>query len=94
MISSNPSGCQVEIFETEKETPEKLENELEEQEFKERLERAIAQLPEKQRIAFLMNRIDKKKYREIAEKLGISIKAVEKRMHLALQTMRKNIGNL
>lgn len=62
---------------------------LEEQEFKQRLEMAISALPEGQRVVFLMNRIDKKKYREIAEELGISVKAVEKRMHQALSALRK-----
>jgi len=62
---------------------------MQKNEFKERLEKAIAELPENQRIVFLMNRIDKKKYREIAEEIGISVKAVEKRMHLALQSLRK-----
>jgi len=36
-----------------------------------------------------MNRIDKMKYREIAVALDISIKTVEKKMHLALQALRK-----
>ena len=62
---------------------------LEEQEFKQRLEMAISALPEGQRVVFLMNRIDKKKYREIAEELGISVKAVEKRMQSALAALRK-----
>lgn len=62
---------------------------LEEQEFKQRLEAAISALPEDQRIVFLMNRIDKKKYREIAEELGLSVKAVEKRMTKALTVLRK-----
>ena len=62
---------------------------LEEEEFKQQLEKAISDLPETQRIVFLMNRIDKKKYREIAEELGISVKAVEKRMHKALASLRK-----
>ncbi len=62
---------------------------MEEKEFKERLENAISSLPEDQRVVFLMNRIDKKKYREIAEELNISVKAVEKRMHKALQELRK-----
>ncbi len=62
---------------------------LEEQEFKQRLEAAISALPEGQRVVFLMNRIDKKKYREIAEELAISVKAVEKRIHKALNTLRK-----
>lgn len=62
---------------------------LEEQEFKARLEKAINDLPEGQREVFLMNRLDKMKYREIAETLNISVKAVEKRMHKALLALRK-----
>ena len=67
---------------------------MEEQEFKRRLEDAISQLPEGQRVVFLMNRIDKKKYRVIAEELDISVKAVEKRMHLALKTLREQIDGI
>jgi len=67
-------------------TPQYL---LEEAEFKDRLEKAIAALPEGQRTVFLMNRIDKMKYREIAEKLGLSVKAIEKRIHKALIELRK-----
>ena len=65
-----------------------------EKEFMEKLELTIANLPEKQRKVFLMNRIEKKKYREIALLLNISVKAVEKRMHQALVIMRKEIGNV
>ena len=73
------------------ETPQFL---LEEQEFKERLEQAIAGLPEKNRIVFLLNRIEKMTYREIAELLEISVKAVEKRMHKALVELRKLSDNI
>ena len=62
---------------------------MEEKEFRIRLESAIDSLPEDQRIVFLMNRVDKKKYREIAEDLEIGVKAVEKRMHNALAKLRK-----
>ena len=68
------------------ESPEFL---LEETEFKTKLLTAINQLNEAQRVAFLMHRIDGKKYSEIAEELNISIKAVEKRIHLALLELRK-----
>lgn len=67
---------------------------LEENEFRKKLENAISSLPEDQRIVFLMNRIDKKKYREIAEELGIGVKAVEKRMHKALVQLRKVHGDV
>lgn len=65
-----------------------------EKEFMDKLERAIESLPEKQKEVFLLNRIEKKKYKEIAGQLGISVKAVEKRMHLALVEMRNKIGNI
>ena len=78
-------------FVSDNQSPEFL---MIEQEFLEKLEAAIDDLPEKQREVFLMNRIEKKKYKEIAEVLEISVKAVEKRMHLALKTMREKIGNI
>lgn len=62
-----------------------------EEEFKAKLELAIQQLSEKQRTAFLLHRIDEKSYKEIAEILRISVKAVEKRMQKALESLRKNI---
>lgn len=68
------------------ESPEYL---LEEKQFKDKLLTAIDKLNEKQRVAFLMNRIDGKKYAQIAEELEITVKAVEKRIHLALIELRK-----
>ncbi len=61
---------------------------LENSEFKIRLENALADLPEKQRTVFLMSRMDDLTYTEIAERLDISVKAVEKRMHEALGFLR------
>ena len=67
---------------------------LEEKQFKSKLLKAIGNLNETQRVAFLMHRIDGKKYNEIAEELNISVKAVEKRMHLALVELRKQIDTI
>ena len=64
---------------------------LEEKEFKQELETVIADMPEKQREVFLMNRIDELTYKEIAERLELSVKAVEKRMHGALGYLREYI---
>lgn len=72
------------------ENPEYL---LEQQQFHEKLTYAINNINETQRVAFLMHRIDGKKYHEIADELGISIKAVEKRIHLALLEIKKQIKN-
>ncbi len=64
---------------------------IEEEQFKQKLEKAIAKLTEAQRTAFLLHRIEGKKYQEIALMLNISIKAVEKRIHGALVTLRIEI---
>ena len=73
------------VSSTSYETPQYL---MEEDEFRSKLEAAIGALPEKNREVFLMNRIDKLTYKEIADRLGLSVKAVEKRMHRALQELR------
>ncbi|MEO1623627.1 MAG: RNA polymerase sigma-70 factor [Bacteroidota bacterium] len=73
------------------EDPEYL---LQVKEFHEKLQNAINELPDHQREVFLLNRIDKMKYREIAVHLGISQKAVEKRMHKALLIWRGKIGKI
>jgi len=64
---------------------------IEEDQFKQKLEKALDKLTEGQRVAFLLNRIEGKKYHEIAVMLDISIKAVEKRIHGALVTLRNEI---
>ncbi len=75
---------------TDTQNPEFL---MEEEQFKVKLQNAIANLSEAQRTAFLLHRIDGKKYYEIAEILGIGVKAVEKRIHGALLQLRKEIDN-
>lgn len=73
------------------ESPEFL---LEEKEFMAKLQNTIAELPEDQRTIFLLNRIDKKKYREIAEIQGIAMKTVEKKMSLALKYLEKKLDTI
>jgi len=55
-------------------------------------EQALEKLPDKQRTVFLLSRMDGLKYFEIADTLGVSVKAVEKRMKNALEYLRKAIG--
>tara|TARA_R110002049_G_scaffold80832_4_gene205543 strand:+ start:78 stop:599 length:522 start_codon:yes stop_codon:yes gene_type:complete len=64
---------------------------MEEDEFKNKLMAVIQDLNEDQRDVFLLNRIEDKKYREIAEMLDISQKTVEKRMSAALKILRKKL---
>lgn len=75
-------------------TIETPEFQMEEKEFKAKLEDAINSLVPTQREVFLLNRIEKKKYAEIAEILGISVKAVEKRMGKALKHLREKVKEI
>lgn len=67
---------------------------LEGKEFEAKLKRAIAGLSEKERTVFLLNRIEKVTYNEIAIQEKITVKAVEKRMSNALKKIRTNIEGL
>ena len=67
---------------------------LQEEEYMQKLQKAIANLTDAQRTAFLMNRVEGKKHREIAEILGISTKAVEKRIYSALNKLREDIKEI
>lgn len=76
-------------------TWKRTQNETEEQlyykELKARYEVALANLPEKRRAVFLMSRMEHLTYQEIADRLSVSVKAVEKRMKLALEELRKTL---
>ena len=73
------------------ENPEFL---LEENEYLQKYQKALAKLPEGQRTAFLLNRVEGKRHKEIAEILGISRKAVEKRIYKALDKLRIDLGEI
>ena len=53
---------------------------------------AIASLPQKEREVYLLSRVEKKTYAEIAEILGLGVKAIERRMSKALLLLREVLG--
>ena len=75
--------------EIENESPEYI---FELKEFDKRIQKTIAELPEKCRIVYLMSRIDELKYSQIADNLGVSVKAVEKQMSKALKILNEKLG--
>lgn len=98
-LTLNAYAHQKVVLKFQKTKPQNYTNEspefvLEEQEYNARLQKAIAKLSEAQRSAFLLNRIEGKKHKEIAEMLGISKKAVEKRIYGALTKLKKEITEL
>jgi len=68
------------------------DSEFQQKELQEKLQRVLNEMPEKCREVFLLNRIEKFTYQEIAERLGLSVKAIEKRMHEALLFLRKHLN--
>ncbi|MCX7985794.1 MAG: RNA polymerase sigma-70 factor [Bacteroidales bacterium] len=61
------------------------------EEFQSQLETLLSQMPAGARETLLMSRLENLTYEEIAKRLGISIKAVEKRMSIALKFLRDKI---
>ncbi|WP_299125388.1 sigma-70 family RNA polymerase sigma factor [uncultured Winogradskyella sp.] len=75
-------------------TNESPEFVLQEKEYHEKLQKALSNLTEAQRTAFLLNRIEGKRFKEIAILLNISKKAVEKRIYGALKKLREDIDGI
>lgn len=67
---------------------------MEEKEYLKKYQTALAKLTEEKRVAFLLNKVEGKKHQEIADLLGISRKAVEKRIYTALKELRKYIDGI
>lgn len=61
---------------------------VEDQEMQSKLNHALDNLPEKCRRVFLLSRMEELKYKEIALRLGLSVKTVEAHMGKALKTLR------
>src|SRR5688572_10030197 len=53
--------------------------------------KAIDALPPKTKLVFSLSRFEELSYKEIAERLDISVKSVEKHMGIALQRLRENL---
>ncbi len=67
---------------------------MEEKEFKKQLEAAISNLPESQREVFLLHKIDKMSFQEIADIQEVSLSAVHKKMYKAMSKLRDSLEAL
>ena len=62
------------------------------EELEKRIDIAMNRLPEQCRTIFQLSRFEELRYREIADKLGISVKTVENQMGKALRIMREELA--
>jgi RNA polymerase sigma-70 factor (ECF subfamily) len=70
-------------------SPEKM---MELDEYDQRLQKVLSSLPEGGREVFLMNRLEDLTYQEIADRLGLTVKAIEKRISKVLKILREKLG--
>ena len=73
------------------ESPEFL---MQQSEFYQKYQSALAKLSEEQRVAFLMNKTEGKKHKEIAEMLGVTKKVVEYRIYTAFKIIKEEIKEI
>ena len=71
---------------------EQADSQIISDEFNSYLQKVIASIPENSREVFLMNRMEGLTYEEIADRLDLSVKAIEKRMSEALKIVRSKIS--
>jgi RNA polymerase sigma-70 factor (ECF subfamily) len=57
------------------------------------IKEAIDSLPQKCREIFILNKIEGKKYKEIANELNLSVSTVENQMGIALRKLREKLKN-
>jgi len=70
------------------ETPEFI---LEKEQFLQKYQRALSTLTEEQRVVFLLNKVEGKKHKEIAEILNITKKVVEYRIYTAFSKIKDEL---
>ena len=70
---------------------EKMGSFVEFEELRLKIDQAIASLPDELRETFLLSRFDELQYKDIAEKLSVSIKTVEARMTRSLKILRQEL---
>lgn len=93
-IKHDKVKLKYQLSEKKDRTNESPEFILEEKEYLLKYQNALSNLTEAQRVAFLLNRVEGKRHKEIAELLGISRKAVEKRIYTALEKLRTEIEGI
>jgi len=70
------------------------QEELEYKELEQQIEKTLRRLPERRQKIFRMNRMEGKKYNEIAQELHVSVKTVEAEISKALRELRDKYNSI
>ena len=69
-----------------------IEGDLSTKELEKRISSVVMNMPQRRREIFNMSRFEKLSNNEIAQRLGISVRTVEKHIENALSDLRKNLS--
>jgi len=67
---------------------------IEKKELSVALFKAISQLPEQQKAAFVLSRVEGLNHKEVSEVIGTTVPAVESLLQRAKLNLRKNLGEV
>lgn len=87
------SGHQLFVSHRNEELADQASRKIQLSQLEEKLHEALTDLPEQCRTIFQLSRFDELRYREIAEKLDISVKTVENQMGKALKILRSRLAD-
>ena len=95
----NSARHQKVVFKYQEVKPKDYTNEspefiLRKKEFLQRYEKALAGLKEEERIAFMLNKIDGKTHKEVAEILGVTKKVAEHKIYAAFNKLKSQLEEL
>ena len=90
-LKQQKKSTALDSLETTLATPETAEKELAFLETEAEILKAIDALPPKTKLVFSLSRFEELSYKEIAGRLDISTKSVEKHMGIALHRLRENL---
>lgn len=71
-----------------------VSNQGEAWEVRDRINKAVQELPEQRRWAFIKAHLDKKSYREVSQEMGLKMETVRSHVKMALRSLRMMLTNL
>jgi RNA polymerase sigma-70 factor, ECF subfamily len=93
-VRDNKKNTDLDVYELDVQTSSQADSDLINSELKQKIDVAIAEMPEKRRAVFEMCYLQELSYKQVAEILDTSVKTVENHMGLALKFLREELANV